>query len=636
LVALLIVVALGFVLQGSERNTRNEGLSATSLENAANAVLVNSLNAETGVRGFVATGDSRFLQPYILAASQRVEDEKRFVTAAAVGHFGARANAIVADMNKKFVSLRTLIALKRTGAPASAVDTELLAGKVTMDALRAKVAFVEDHESALVVKGSMQISRTETKIEWVDFAGLVLGLLAGLLGALLFTAGISRRLTRAVANAGRLGRGEPLAFEQSSDDEFGELDKAFLETELLLAQSSRQVSISRDETSVALEVNRVKNEFLSRTSHELRTPLNAILGFSQLLEMSELDEVDRDSNEQILKAGRHLLSLINDILDLSRIESEEVRLSVEPVSVRSAVNDVVELMKPLAAQRGITIEHRCTDPSLAAISDRQRFKQILLNLVSNAVKYNIENGVIGIECSAIGEDSIIVTVSDTGLGLSPDDLERIFSPFERLQAVQTDIEGAGIGLAVSAGLATAMSGHISVESTPGQGSTFTIQLPRAPDMMVDIEETVSDAARQRSISVAIVDSRIVANVLYIEDNEANIQLVQKFFERRFASTILVAKTGESGLALAREHLPNVVLLDRHLPDQMGDEVFERLRGDPRTSAIPVIMISADASPVTLRRLLAKGLAAYLTKPIDFVELEALLRTLEEPASAGAN
>ena len=636
LAALVIVVSFSFLLQSDERSTRAVDQAATIVDSAATAMLVTSLNGETGTRGYAATGDTSFLEPYYQAVAARLGDDRALSAAAGTAGVRGTALTLIKAFNQRFIHLRQTRELVAAHGSRATIDTQLRAGKKLEDQLRAEVATIIGRESAVATLGNDRIASLERWFTIADLLGLLLGLLAAVAGVSLFASGVTRRLNSTAKNAERLGRGEPLVFQYSSGDDFDRLDDALRQAEDQLALRSREISQSRDETVEALELNRIKNEFLSRTSHELRTPLNAILGFSQLLEMSDLDEADRDSNEQILIAGRHLLSLINDILDLSRIESNEVRLSLEPVSVASVVGDVVDLMRPLAEQRGITIANECANPSLAAQSDRQRFKQILLNLMSNAVKYNRPHGAIAIECRTDGDSTVTVTISDTGLGLSADDLERIFSPFERLQAMQTEVEGAGIGLAVSAELAKAMAGRISVESEPGKGSKFTLELPRAPDISIEAGIALRPPARKPFVEATSADTLATTKVLYIEDNAANLQLVQMFFERRYSATILVAQTGQLGLQLAREHHPDVILLDRHLPDQLGGEVLDQLRADPRTADIPVIMISADASPVTVKRLLAKGALAYLTKPIDFSALEALLGALEAPRAPKAS
>jgi PAS domain S-box-containing protein len=364
----------------------------------------------------------------------------------------------------------------------------------------------------------------------------------------------------------------------------------------------------------AEEANRSKSEFLSRMSHELRTPLNAILGFGQLLELDELTPDQRESTTQILRGGRHLLDLINEVLDISRIETGSLALSPEPVEVAEQLTGAVELMRPMADEHGINLVadagRTCTDYVFA---DRQRLKQVLLNLISNAVKYNRRGGTVALGCEH-GEGTVRIRVSDTGPGIAADRLSKLFTPFERLGAEQTGVEGTGIGLALSLRLAEAMGGSIGVESAVGSGSTFWLELPTAEGPVERYERLTPPPVPAAPV---VGDQRCV---LHIEDNLANLRLVERILAQRPGLRVVAAMQGRLGLELAREHHPVLVLLDLHLPDMGGDLVLQRLRDDPITASIPVAVVSADATPRQAQRLISAGAIAYLTKPIDVVEL----------------
>jgi PAS domain S-box-containing protein len=371
--------------------------------------------------------------------------------------------------------------------------------------------------------------------------------------------------------------------------------------------------------------NQAKSEYLSRMSHELRTPLNAILGFAQLLEMDELHDEQRDSLGHILSASRHLLALINEVLDIAAIEAGRLPLSVEPVAVTDVVGEVLMLMRPLADQHRALL---ATNPSGACaeyvMGDRQRLKQILLNLVSNAVKYNREGGSVRVACEKLTGERLSIKVIDTGHGIDPEALERLFVPFERLGSEQRGIEGAGLGLPLSRRLAEAMGGGLEVATTTGQGSTFSVELPVAerpaglePPSPADAPARPERDERQGP----------PLRVLYIEDNPSNLELVERVVGRR-GVVLISAMRPTLGLDLAREHLPDLVLLDLHLPDLPGEEVLARLKADGRTAGIPVVILSADARPGLTTRLLEAGARAFLTKPLDVGEL---LRVLDEVA-----
>ncbi len=366
-----------------------------------------------------------------------------------------------------------------------------------------------------------------------------------------------------------------------------------------------------------------KSEFLSRMSHELRTPLNAVLGFAQLLEMEPLPAEQRESVAHILQGGRHLLRLINEVLDISRIEAGRLTLSPEPVHVAGALQEVLDLIAPLAAQRNVRLSTEAADGDAFVLADLQRLKQVLLNLLSNAVKYNVPGGSVTVSRETSRPGWLRLSVRDTGRGIPPEKLDQVFVPFARLGAEQTGVEGTGIGLALSKGLVEVMGGEMGVESAVGEGSTFWVELPlaeRPPQRGERLWEEPSPTPGEEAFGVA------PGTILHIEDNLANVELLRRILDDRPQIRLLAAMQGRMGLDLARQHRPDLILLDVHLPDLSGEEVLRRLQADPRTRAIPVIVITADPSSGQAERLLAIGAAGLLRKP---VEVQELLRTLGE-------
>jgi len=354
-----------------------------------------------------------------------------------------------------------------------------------------------------------------------------------------------------------------------------------------------------------------KSEFLSRMSHELRTPLNAILGFGQLLEREKLPEVQADNVQEVLHAGRHLLDLINEVLDLARIESGKFTVNLEPVALMPLLADCLSLMQPLAENSGIELIETNPRGNQQVLADPTRLRQVLLNLLANAIKYNHPQGTVNIDCVSEG-DAVTVRVKDTGPGLTAEQQSRLFVPFERLDADKSQVEGTGIGLALSKRLMQLMDGQIGVDSAPGAGSTFWVSLPGARhDPAVTGRAVAFEAESHESTT-----GQSVSDVLYIEDNASNLRLVERILAQRSDIHLISASSPHLGLELAQAHRPALILLDINLPDMDGFEVLRRLRAQAETRAIPVIGVSANAMPKDIERAQAAGFVDYLTKPLD--------------------
>jgi PAS domain S-box-containing protein len=375
---------------------------------------------------------------------------------------------------------------------------------------------------------------------------------------------------------------------------------------------------------VAERASLAKSEFLSRMSHELRTPLNSVLGFAQLLDMDDLSDQQEQAVGHILRAGRHLLNLIDEVLDIARIESGHLDLSVEPVLVLDVLGDAVDLARPMAEHRDVhlSVDAGSCAPGTYVLADRQRLLQVLLNLLSNATKYNTRTGRVDVSVARTEDGRARLSVTDTGPGIRAEDLDRVFEPFDRLGAERSGAEGTGIGLTLSKHLVERMGGEIAVQSTVAVGSTFSVLLPltAVPD---EFEVTVAARSDEPRLGGAL-------RILHVEDNLDNLALVEQILARHDEVELIAVTLGGLAVELARRHRPDVILLDLHLPDMSGIDVLGRLQTDPLTTAIPVVVVSADATAERMECFDVAPVAAFLTKPIDVREL---LRVIESVTPA---
>jgi PAS domain S-box-containing protein len=371
----------------------------------------------------------------------------------------------------------------------------------------------------------------------------------------------------------------------------------------------------------AVQANVAKSEFMSRMSHELRTPLNSVLGFAQILQMEMESPSELEMIGYIVKSGGYLLELINEVLDISRVESGSIGVSLELVALDALVAECLAMVSSDASAAGVAIIDECEAIGVVR-GDRKHLTQVLVNLLSNAIKYNHPGGTVTIT----GDEHagrVRLRVTDTGAGVAPELHERLFAPFDRLDAESRGIEGTGLGLALSKGLMEAIGGSLGVESEPGVGSTFWIELPLATTS-TNFTDVGSDATTTPSSNAPRS-----ATVLYVEDNVGNVRLLERLMVHRPNVRLITSLQGGLGFELAQQHRPDLILLDVHMPDLSGYEVLQRLRAEPRTASIPVVMLSADASHEQIQRFRDAGARDYLTKPLDLQnflsQLDAYLR-----------
>ncbi len=363
--------------------------------------------------------------------------------------------------------------------------------------------------------------------------------------------------------------------------------------------------------------NEAKSEFLSRMSHELRTPLNAILGFTQLLEIAELEPSDREAVTHIREGGDHLLRLVNELLEISVIETGHIRVQLAPVPLDEITSEVLALIEPLASDAGVRLSGGCEQEiaGAAVLADRQRLTQVLINLVTNAVKYNRAGGSVSLTCEPAGAGRACFVIADDGPGMDAEQIRAVFVPFERLGAEGGRVEGTGLGLPLAKRLVDVMGGTLEPESEPGRGTTMRVGLPLASG-----DRPASRPTQIPTLPILDEGRADRRTVVYVEDDDASTELVQRALEWGGGVRLVSAVSGERGLELIREHRPDLVLLDLDLPDISGGELLGRIKADPTLARIPVIVVSAATTEGQAQRLLAAGAAAYLTKPVEVARL----------------
>ena len=373
----------------------------------------------------------------------------------------------------------------------------------------------------------------------------------------------------------------------------------------------------RDAKNVAEEANAAKSDFLSSMSHELRTPLNAILGFGQMLDdpANPLNKDQRLAMGHILDGGDHLLNLINEVLELAKIESGQLSMSIEPVAINTIVAPCILAAESLGTRFGVSIENRISGTDTTAVmADVTRCKQVLLNLISNAVKYNKPGGSVILDCAMTENNTLRFIVTDTGQGIAEKDFEKLFSPFERLSNVSGEIEGAGIGLTITKELVEFMSGEIGVTSTVGEGSTFWVDLPYAGDDVVEVDKNRARVSAHEVVATATVSLKAPKSIFYIEDNPANVNLMNLIIKKAPNLTLETSETAEEGLAAINKNPPDLILMDLNLPGMSGIDATRKLKHSEATSHIPVIAVSANAMNRDLEKAEDVGFLRYIIKP----------------------
>ncbi len=388
--------------------------------------------------------------------------------------------------------------------------------------------------------------------------------------------------------------------------------------------AEQEIKNARNE---AINANKAKSEFLSRMSHELRTPMNSILGFAQLMDMGELKPSHKKNVNHILDNGKHLLDLINEVLDIAGIEAGRQSLIPEPILLSAIIHEVNDVVQVAANHRNVTLNLADSNANnLFVFANRLRIKQVLLNLINNAIKYNNQYGAVTIKtelqpANTLGKTMVRISISDEGIGIKREDISKLFQPFERIGADKTETEGTGLGLMLVKNLTEAMGGCVGVFSEVGIGSTFWIELPLTENTITDTTKSIKKSTPK------LPEVSKAGTILYIEDNVSNIELVQEIISDYRKSIQLITSTyGKQTATLAKKYKPDIILLDLDLPDIEGVEVLQILKADTLTKSIPVIIVSADSMPFQIDKLMKNGAIAYITKPLDVINF---LKTIDQ-------
>lgn len=539
---LLLASALtSFRLERETAAATSDMLRTMQVQNDIEHLHTLIVEAATGVRGYLLTGRDDFLTPYWAAGKKLPAALAKLQESVRDPEQKVRLARVLPLVDEKFESLDLL--RRQRNASSAVLQEHLLTSKQTLDQLRAEIGAMNRREVILVAQRTEELQHVTNRNFWTTVAIIPIGL-AGALVTLLFTVGLVRRVRLAAENAERLTRDLPLNPVDGPTDELGKLAERLNHASLLLAGRA----------SAAQAASQAKTEFLARTSHELRTPLNAIIGYAQLLEADSRETANREHAQQIRIAGQHLLALINEVLDIGSIEAGGLTFQSDPVAMPAVANEAVALMQPMARQHGVVIQLDPLAQPVAAKADRQRLLQVLLNVLSNAIKYGGHGGVVSVSWRTSG-DQVLLDVEDDGPGIGAAQQHRLFIPFDRLGAERGSVKGAGLGLAVSRALMEAMGGTIVHANRAVRGSRFTLALPIASERPA--AESAMLAAGH--LAAGHADTPVTHHALYVDEDASTRVLIATLMKRRPHWSVSFADDIPRGIALARELAPQLVI-----------------------------------------------------------------------------
>lgn len=619
---LLLLGSLSFLYSKETQLSQLESQLRIALQNQRDiqAVHTQLLEASNGVRDFLLTDDKHFLDIFYQAQRQlpviMATLDAKLETEAQKNRL-RRVQPLV-DQNLKNLQF---LSLSEPDTNSGELIDQFKMQVRSLDQLRMAIDELNKQEAFLVAQDQNDVALQRERNFRITLLAAVIGIIGSVIILWVFLDTIVNRVRALRDSARHLAKAEPLDLPFSSLDELGELSDELDHASQLLANKVIETNQAKFD---AEEANRAKTLFLSRTSHELRTPLNAILGFAQLLESDLTDEQQQNKASMIRGAGEHLLKLINNVLDIASIESGERNLNLGATDVNLLIADAVNYIAPLGQIRDIEITQNIA-PNLLALADHQKLFQVVLNLLSNALKYGPVNSTVRVKAYAIN-DKVQIEVLDEGTGIPEDLRKRLFTPFDRLGTEQSNIEGSGLGLALSKQIMTALGGSLEVSETQ---SLFAISLPVFKGEIADTLQPQTTTHEAPTLEGTLGQY----TVLLIEDNDSNKTLVEAILKREGKLNLLHSRTIKSAKILLSQGSISMVILDLHLPDGNGESLVHYMQSHDEFSDIPVVVLSADALPDTITRLKKQGIADYLTKPLNVAEFSRVVKQCMTKADA---
>lgn len=617
LTVLLASLALIFESEQQAALLESRVQNTLQIQKDIQALHTRLLEASTGVRDYLLTGNPAFLNGYHKANTllpELVNNLQYKLDDSAQQDLLLVMHPL---LKKNLEDLSALASNKDSEASAALIRKFASQGNA-LDQLRQVLDQMLAREAKLLALDKSQMLEERQRNYHITLLAVMAGVLGSLIGVWIFSNTLVSRVKTIRDSAGHLVKGEPLALPIASRDELGQLTTELEHTAQLLTRSANEAHQARID---AEEASAAKSQFLSRTSHELRTPLNAILGFAQILENDLPQGRQKDSAVLIHNAGKHLLKLINHMLDISRIESGDIAMAMEVVALSPLITEACDYIRPLGLIRDVSIQIHA-ESELFVRADRQRLLQVILNLLNNALKYGPENSTVDCRAYRINQH-VFIEVIDQGKGIPPEFRNRLFVPFDRLGAERTMTEGTGLGLVLSKQLVDAMSGEIGVAEDV---SKFWIKLPAC-----ECPTPPAPAPQQSAVSLhpqaPIIRNTSKYHMLYVEDNASNRALMEAMMSKHGHIRLHFAHTIQEALIWLRDMQPDILVIDLNLPDGSGEQLIRHCKKQAALQEVPVLVLSADASSDTKKRLQQVGITHYFTKPVNVSAFNQLLQQI---------